>query len=279
MAGTLGRSIELLKDTWHVLMMDKELLLFPILSGIAILAILFTFIFPILFLGILGETGAGPVLLFLLIFLFYFVSYAVAIFFNTGLIACAAIRFSGGDPRVRDGLSAALKHLDKILAWALIAATVGLVLSSLSRKSGIAGKIVISLVGIAWSLVTFLIIPVMIFEERGVIDAIQESGRLLKKTWGENIVGNFSLGIIFIPAIVLLFLTMMAVISGNITLVIALVTLTILCFAISGVLHATLQGIFTAALYQYAKTGQTPGQFHGDLIQGAFTEQIMRGNI
>jgi hypothetical protein len=279
MAGTIGRSIGLLKDTWHVLMMDRELLLFPILSGIAILAILFTFIFPILFLGLLGDTGAGPVLLFLLIFLFYFVSYAVAIFFNTGLIACAAIRFSGGDPTVRDGLSAAMKHLDKILAWALIAATVGLVLSTLSRKSGVVGKIVISLVGIAWSLVTFFVIPVMIFEEKGVVDAIQESGRLLKKTWGENIVGNISLGIIFIPAIALLFLTMLAVFSGNITLVISLVALTLLGFALCGVLHATLQGIFIAALYQYAKTGQTPGQFHGDLIQGAFTEQTMGGNI
>jgi hypothetical protein len=232
MAGTLGRSIELLKDTWHVLMMDKEHLLFPILSGIATLAILFTFIFPVLFLGLLGDTGAGPVLLFLLIFLFYFVSYAVAIFFNSGLIACASIRFSGGDPTVRDGISAALKHLDKILAWALIAATVGLVLSTLSRKSGVVGKIVISLVGIAWSLVTFLVIPVMILEERGVVDAIQESGRLLKKTWGENIVGNISLGIIFIPAIVLLFLTMLTVISGNIALVISLAALTILFFVL-----------------------------------------------
>lgn len=279
MAGTFGRSIELLKDTWHVLMKDKELLLFPILSAIAILAILFSFIFPLLFLGFLGDTGAGPVLLFLLLFLFYFISYAVAIFFNTGLIACAAIRFSGGDPTVRDGLSAGLKHLDKILAWALIAATVGLVLSTLSRKSGVVGKIVISLVGMVWSLVTFLVIPVMIFENRGVVDAIQESATLLKKTWGENIIGTFSLGIIFIPAIVFLFLSMMAIISGNMALIILLVALTILCFALCGILHATLQGIFIAALYQYARTGQTPRQIHGEIIRGAFEEHATGGNI
>ncbi len=270
MAGTFGRSIELLKDTWNVLMMDKELLLFPILSGIAILVILFTFILPILFLGFLGDTGAGPVLLVLLLFLFYFISYAVAIFFNTGLIACAAIRFSGGDPTVRDGLSTAVKHLDKILVWALIAATIGLILSMLSRKSGIIGKIVISFVGIAWSLVTFLVIPLMIFDEKGVVDAIQESGRLLKKTWGENIIGSISLGIIFIPAIVLLVLAMITVFSGNIPLVLTLFSLTLLCFTLCGVLHATLQGIFISALYQYAKTGQTPGQFHGDILQKAF---------
>jgi hypothetical protein len=279
MAGTFGRSIELLKDTWHVLMKDKELLLFPILSAIAILAILFSFIFPLLFLGFLGDTGAGPVLLFLLLFLFYFISYAVAIFFNTGLIACAAIRFSGGDPTVKDGLLTAIKHLDKILAWALIAATVGLILSTLSRKSGIIGKIVISLVGMVWSLVTFLVIPVMIFENRGVVDAIQESATLLKKTWGENIIGTFSLGIIFIPAIVFLFLAMMAIISGNMALIILLVALTILCFALCGILHATLQGIFIAALYQYARTGQTPRQIHGEIIRGAFEEHPTGGNI
>lgn len=279
MAGTFGRSFELLKDTWHVLMMDKELLLFPVLSGIAILAILFAFIFPILFLGFLGHMGAGPVLLFLLLFLFYFISYAVAVFFNTALIACAAIRFSGGNPTVRDGLSAALKHLDKILAWALIAATVGLVLSALSRKSGIIGKMVISLIGIAWSFVTFLVIPVMIFEERGVVDAIQESGRLLKKTWGENIIGTISLGIIFIPAILLLFMAVAGVFSGNFALVITLLSLALLCFALCGVLHATLQGIFIAALYQYARTGQTPGQFNRDIIREAFVEQAPGGNI
>lgn len=273
MAGTLGRSIELLKDTWGVLMMDKELLLFPVLSGIAILAILFTFIFPVLFLGFLGDTGAGPVLLVLLLFLFYFISYAVAIFFNTGLIACAAIRFSGGDPTVKDGLSAAVQHLDKILVWALIAATVGLILSSLSRKSGIIGKIAVSLVGIAWSLVTFLVIPVMIFEERGVVDAIQESGRLLKKTWGENIIGSISLGIIFVPVIVLLIMAILAVFSGNITLVLTLFALTLLSIVLCGVLHATLKGIFIAALYQYARTGQTPRQFHGEIIRGAFNKE------
>jgi len=279
MAGTFGRSIDLLKDTWHVLMMDKELLLFPILSGIAILAILFSFIFPVLFLGFLGDKGAGPLILFLLLFLFYFISYAVAIFFNTGLIACAAIRFSGGDPTVRDGLSVAVKHLDKILVWALIAATVGLILSMLSRKSGIIGKIVISLVGMVWSLVTFLVIPVMIFEDRGVIDAIQLSGSLLKKTWGENIIGTISLGIIFIPAIVLLFLTIIAIFSGNMALVIILLALTILCFALCGIFHATLQGIFIAALYQYARTGQTPRQIHGEIIRGAFEEPATGGNI
>lgn len=280
MAGTIGRSLELLEDTWRVLMMDKELLLFPVLSGIAILAILVSFIFPLILLEVLGSSpGLGPLLFFLLLFLFYFLTYAVTIFFTTGLVACAAIRFSGGDPTVRDGLSAASRHLGKILAWALIAATVGLVLSLLSRRSGILGKIVISLVGMAWSLATFLVIPVMIFEEKGVLDAIQESGSLLRKTWGENLIGTISLAILFVPSVLFLLLAFAALFSGSITLVLTLFATAIICLALSGILHATLQGIFIAALYQYAKTGRSPGQFQGEIIQGAFVREEAQGGL
>ncbi|MCG7855050.1 MAG: DUF6159 family protein [Methanoregulaceae archaeon] len=271
MTGTIGRSIDLLKNTWQVLTMDKELLLFPVMSGLVTILIVITFILPVLFLGLLGEIGGfGPVVWFLTLFFFYFISYAVVIFFNTGLIACATIRFSGGDPTVRDGIRFALDHLGKIISWALVAATVGLILGLLSRRSGLIGRIIIAIIGIVWSLATFLVIPVMVFEEKGVFDAIRGSWDLLKKTWGENIIVNFGLGILFIPPILLIVVTIFSVMTGNLLLVMVLVALTIITVVIAGILHATLQGIFIAALYLFATTGKVPRYMRSDLIRGAF---------
>jgi hypothetical protein len=283
MIGTFSRSIVLLKNTWQVLTMDKELLLFPVLSGLVTILIVLTFIFPLLFMGILGEmVGFGPVAWLFALFLFYFVSYAVVIFFNTGLIACATIRFSGGDPTVRDGIRFALDHLGKIISWALVAATVGLILSVLSRRSGLIGRIIIAIIGVVWSLATFLVIPVMVFEEKGVFDAIHGSWDLLKKTWGENIIVNFGLGILFIPPIILMFMAILSVMTGSLPLVMFLVALAIIAFVIAGILHATLQGIFIAALYLFATTGKVPRHMRSDLIRGAFTPgqgQTGGGNI
>ncbi len=277
MTGTFSRSIDLLKNTWQVLTMDKELLLFPVMSGLVTILIVLTFILPMLFMGILGElVWYGPVAWLFAFFLFYFVSYAVVIFFNTGLIACATIRFSGGDPTVRDGIRFSLDNLDKILTWALVAATVGLILNLLSRRSGLIGRIIIAIIGIVWSLATFLVIPVMVFEDKGVVSAISESWELLKKTWGENIIVNFGLGILFIPPVLLMFITIFSVMAGNLPLVMVMIALTIITFVIAGILHATLQGIFVAALYQYATTGTIPRYMRSDLIRGAFVPETPR---
>ncbi|NYT07567.1 MAG: hypothetical protein GKC05_04850, partial [Methanomicrobiales archaeon] len=231
MTGTVSRSIDLLKNTWQVLTMDKELVLFPVMSGLVTILIVLTFILPVLFLGILGEISwFGPVVWLFALFLFYYLSYAVVIFFNTGLIACATIRFAGGDPTVRDGIRFALNKLGKILSWALVAATVGLILNLLSRRSGLIGRIIIAIIGIVWSLATFLVIPVMVFEDKGVVPAISESSQLLKKTWGENIIVNFGLGILFIPPILLMFMAIFSVMTGSLPLVMILVALTIISF-------------------------------------------------
>jgi hypothetical protein len=271
MTGTFGRSIALLKNTWQVLTMDKELLLFPVMSGLVTILIVLTFILPVLFMGFMGEISwFGPVVWILILFLFYFVSYAVVIFFNTGLIACAAIRFSGGDPTVRDGIRFALAHLGKILSYALVAATVGLILNLFSRRSGLIGKLIIAFIGVIWSLATFLVIPVMVFEEKGVFEAIQGSWNLLKKTWGENIIVNFGLGILFIPPIFLMVATIFSVMTGNLSLVMVLLAFTVIAFVIAGILHATLQGIFIAALYLFATTGKETGYIRSDLVREAF---------
>ncbi|MBP1929804.1 membrane-associated HD superfamily phosphohydrolase [Methanolinea mesophila] len=275
MAGTFSRSWQLVKESWSVLSKDKELLVFPLVSGIAVVLIIASFILPLLFSGLLGSI-VGPVAWIMLLFVFYFLTYFVVIFFNTALIAAAYIRLTGGDPTIRDGLSHAGGHLGQIAAWALISATVGLVLSALRNRGGVAGSVASGILGTAWSLVTFFVIPVMIFEEKGVIDAIKESMGLFKRTWGENIVGSIGLGLVWIPAILVLFVTIWTAIAAS-AFIIPMAALFVLVLAVTGVLYSALRGIFTAALYGYAKTGKVPEAFSGELITGAFRPK--GGNI
>jgi Family of unknown function (DUF6159) len=275
MVGTLSRSWQLVQETWRVLRKDKELLVFPVVSGIAVIIIIASFILPLLFSGLL-RSGFGIVTWVLLIFVFYFVTYFVVIFFNTALIAAAHIRLSGGDPTIRDGLSHAGRHLGGIATWAFISATVGLILSAIRNRGGAAGSLASGILGIAWSLLTFFVIPVMIFEEKGVIDSIRESIGLFRKTWGENIVGSIGLGLVMIPVILVLLMLMGAILTGS-PLFLPLAAFFVLLLGVTAVIYSALRGIFVAALYIYARTGSIPRAFTPDLISHAF--QGKGGNI
>jgi hypothetical protein len=271
MSGTLSRSWQLVKETWRVLSKDKELIVFPVISGLAVLVIIASFIVPLLFSGLLSVT-VMPAIWFLLLFGFYLLTYFIVIFFNCGLIAAAYIRLNGGDPTVGDGLRYAAGHTGQIFVWAVISATVGLVLSLIRNRGGAAGSLVAGIAGTAWSLVTFFVIPVMIFEEKGVLSAIKDSMALFKKTWGENIIGSIGIGLVILPVILVFFAVFAAIITGS-PLVGTFIILLIILVGVCGVVYSALRGIFVTALYIYARTGTVPEAFSGDLIQGAFREK------
>ena len=155
----LANGWELAKNSWQVLRLDKELLLFPLMSGIACLFVLASFAIPLWttqYVDTVLEEGQPlqNVLAYVVLFAFYFVNYFVIVFFNTALIACAIIRFRGGDPTVSDGLRAAISRLPQIVAWALVSATVGVILRVIESYSDKVGQIVAALLGGAWSITT-----------------------------------------------------------------------------------------------------------------------------
>ena len=123
-------------------------------------------------------------------------------------VACAVIRMEGGDPTVSDGLRAAGARLSLIAGWALIQATVGLVLRVIEDRSERLGQIIASLLGMAWTVTSFLVIPILVIEDKGPFAALEESAALLKKTWGEQLIGNFSFGLVFfllsVPAFIVI---------------------------------------------------------------------------
>ena len=282
---SISRSIGLVKESWKVLSLDKEILLFPVLSGIALLLVVISFIIPALFIGFGSHGGASGIdgLLIVGIFLFYLFCYFVVIFFNTALITCARIRLTGGDPTFMDGIHNAVGHIRQIFVWAIVSATIGLILHALQNRSGLIGQVVIGLIGAAWSLVTYFVVPVMIFEEKGTWASIKESVELFRKTWGESLVGQISISLIFMILGVLgLAPLFIAVFTGSYGLVLPLLAVFIVWILILAVIGSALQGIYNTALYLYASTGTVPTAFSKDAVENAFAPKLvggMRGNI
>ncbi|HWQ66121.1 MAG TPA: DUF6159 family protein [Methanospirillum sp.] len=281
---SVSRSIELVKESWSVLNQDREMLIFPLLSGVVCILIMLTFIIPLAVVGAGLQSGqSSSVLLYGGLFFFYLITYFVVIFFNTALMSCANIRLSGGDPTVSDGFSSAFSHLRQILIWALISATVGVILQILNDKQNAVGRLIISLLGTAWSLLTFFVLPILILEDKDVISALKDSAILFKRTWGETVVGQGGISLIFvIIAIIAAIPVVLVALTGIGALLIPVIGLYLILLVVLGVVAGAMQGIFTTALYLYARTGTVPAAFRQDLIENAFKpakQQFREGNI
>ena len=271
-----SRSWELVKASAAVLRSDKELMLFPVISTIATLVVLATFAIPTFALR-LFEGGVG-VFGVVWVFLFYFCQYSVIIFFNCALVGAAMIRLDGGDPTLKDGFDAARSRIGPILGYAAIAATVGVILQSLkNRDNNFIVRMIGSGLGVAWTLATFMVVPVLVSQDVGPIDALKKSVGLLKRTWGENAIGNVGIGLAFglitfavmLVGIGLAF-AMLKVSSG---LAIATVVVFVIGILLLGVYQAALSGIYSAALYRYATDQKAPVGFEGAQLEHAFASK------
>ncbi|MEO8000289.1 MAG: DUF6159 family protein [Arenimonas sp.] len=272
MFAKFSRSWELVKASAGVLRSDKELLIFPVISGIAALIVLATFIIPIVSLK-LFEGGTGP-LGYVIGFLFYLCQYFVIFFFNSALVGAAMIRLNGGDPTVADGLRIARERMLPILGYAAIAATVGLLLQFLKNKNNFIIRMLGSLLGTAWTVASFLVVPVLVANKIGPIDAVKKSIELLKTTWGENAVGQLGIGFVFgfIMAGVIILGVVLSIFGFTISPYLGgtFVILTVL-FALSvGIIQSALSGVYAAALYRFANDGVAPQGFEGMGLQTAF---------
>jgi hypothetical protein len=268
---TLARSWELVQASWSVLRADAELVVFPIVSACAAVLVMIVFAVP----GFLiYSVGGNEVLGYVLLFLFYLVLYTVITFANSALVGAAMIRLRGGNPRLSDGFQIAFSRFGAIVGYALIASTVGLILQALSGRGTLA-DIVRSILGAAWNLITFLVVPVLVVEGVGPIEAVKKSASLLKRTWGEQVAGGAGMGLVFF----LLFLLATAIVGVGVFMGVTLnSSVLIILFLIVGVLayialaliNATLSAIYSAAVYRFAAEGVTSQQFAPELIRNAF---------
>ena len=204
--GKISNSWAMVKQSFDILRADKKLMLLPILSAISCVLVTVVLatgggvaLYPSIKSAMAAHQQYHPdsVVTVVGLFIFYLVNYSVIVFFNTALVGAASIRLGGGNPTLGDGLRLAWQRKGAILQWAALAATVGVILKMIEERAGWLGRIVVRLVGLAWTLASYFVVPVLAFENVGPVDAVKRSAQLFRKNWGEEVVGGFSFGLIF----------------------------------------------------------------------------------
>jgi hypothetical protein len=272
-------SWEIAKRSWAVLRSDKTLAWFPVLSAIG----------SLLVIGVLGglfavagidDSSTGSTLQpfgWVLIVVAYLALAMVQTYFLAGLVAGADQRLRGQNSTVRSALDIANSRLHRLLPWAVVTATVTMILQAIEERFGVIGTIVARLVGLAWNLVTFLVVPILVLEDLGVGDALRRSKDLFKKTWGENVIGQFGLGavgfLLMIPGLILIGIGVAIGTAG----IIVFGAVGVIWLLASAVVVSALSGIYRTALYHYAAHGEVPGEFSGIDFGAAFRRRE-RGN-
>jgi len=278
------RSFALAKASGRVLRSQPSFFAFPVLGFLANVAVLAVFTGLFVVVGV-TQTGAvtGSATAaddyamtlagWILILVLYVVMAFVTTLFLAALVIGARERLQGRDVRFGAALSAALKKSPYLLPWAIVQATVSWILSAISQQAGIVGNIVSGLAGAAWSVVTFLAVPIIVNEDVGPVKALKRSGTLVKQTWGENLIGQAGLGIVgalaSLPGIVLLVFGI-ALLGPNLVAGFSMLIVAAMYLALVAAFVSALSGVYRAALYEYATTGQTPDAFASVGFENAF---------
>lgn len=275
----ISNGIALAKQSFKVLMLDKELLLFPILSGLSCLLVFASFVTPLWGSDMVapivsdGQLPEDP-LAWVILAAFYFVNYFVIVFFNSALVACAVIRLRGGNPGIGDGLRASMARLPQICGWAAVSASVGLILRVVESRSERVGQIVASVFGLAWSITTYFVIPVLVVEKVGPIEAMTRSLGVVRSTWGEAITANFGIGLITFLGT----LPGVAAVVGGVVMIVNDSPSTGMALLIAGggwllltsLVSTAVNSILLAALYLYAAEDAEPDGFDASVLGRAF---------
>ncbi|HEX6154135.1 MAG TPA: DUF6159 family protein [Solirubrobacterales bacterium] len=257
------------KKSWALLREHPSLIRFPLYGAVATTLMAIVFLGPGLYLWDDDQLAGAIPLIVIGVYVLSFVGF----YFSVGLAACADMIFRGEQATVSDGLAVSRSRISQISGWAAVSAAISLVMGVLENQGGTLGTIAARLVGMAWSLITFLAVPVIAIEGTGPLETIKRSGALFRERWGQQITGNIAIG----AAVFLLgVLPAAALIVGGVVLWSSasflgalLVVVGALVLAIALLVSRALSGIFGVALYRYALDGEVVGGFTQEDMESA----------
>jgi hypothetical protein len=267
--GRIKRGWGLTKKSWALLREHPSLIRFPLYGAVATTLLAIVFLGPGLYLWDDDQLAGAIPLIVIGVYVLSFVGF----YFSVGLAACADMIFRGEQATVSDGLAVSRSRISQISGWAAVSAAISLVMGVLENQGGTLGTIAARLVGMAWSLITFLAVPVIAIEGTGPLETIKRSGALFRERWGQQITGNIAIG----AAVFLLgVLPAAALIVGGIVLWPSasfpgalLVVVGALVLAVALLISRALSGIFGVALYRYALDGEVVGGFTQEDMESA----------
>lgn len=263
------------KSSFAILKKNKQLLIFPVLSGTAIVLIIASIVVPIIAsagwnvdnININFENEAVP---YLFTFLFYLVNYFVVVFFNMALVHCTKLYLQGEEVTVMAGIRFSLSRIGVIFSWAMFAATVGTILKAIQENSGWLGKFIAGALGLVWGITTFFVVPIIAYENLGPLKAFKRSALLMKEKWGESLASTFSLGLIqFLGTLLIVILC--GLIASFIHPIMGIGLGVILLFIMFTIISAA-ETVFISLVYQNIN-GNVEDHLNQELIDGLFTKK------
>jgi hypothetical protein len=265
----IRRGWALTKKSWALLNSHRELVRFPLYGGIATIILGLVFLGPGAFALDQHTYGIGVPLIVIGIY----VLSVVGVYFSVGLAACADRIFRGESATVGDGIAVANSRFGAICGWAALSTAIAVVIGALENQGGALGDIAGRLVGAAWSLVTFLAVPVIAIEGTGPFPTLKRSASLFKERWGQQITGNLAIGGVvfllgFLPGIALIVVGFVIWPSvGFAGAILVVIGALVVCVAL--LISKALSGIFGVALYHYALEGEVVGGFTQEDLESA----------
>lgn len=268
----LSNGWKIAMSSFKVLRENKQLIVFPILSGISL--IILTGMFT---LGVWAAVGwnmdnlnTDGIMQYVLAFCIYLINYFVIVFFNMALIHCTRLYFQGEEVTVEKGLKFSMSRIGIIFSWAVFAATVGTILKAIQENAGIVGKIITGLIGIVWNIAVFFVVPVIAYEGLGPIAAFKRSSQLMKQKWGESLAGTFSLGLVNFLGIIIVAVPLFFI--GSAFHLLAGVVLALLgAFVVMAIVSAT-ETIFLSAVYHNIN-GDPVKHVNQQMVDGLFVQK------
>ena len=269
----IRRGWALSKKSWALLNEHRELIRFPLYGGIATTLLAIVFLGPGIYL-LDSDVLAGAIPLLVI---GVYVLSVVGFYFSVGLAAAADMTFRGQPASVSDGLAVSRQRFSQICGWAAISTTISVVMGALESQGEIGAQIAARIVGAAWSLVTFLAVPVIAIEGTGPVETLKRSASMFRQRWGQQITGGAAIGgIIFLAGL----LPAAALIVGGLVLWSSssflgalLVVIGALLVAIALLISKALTGIFGVALYRYALEGEAVGGFTAAELESAVKQK------
>ena len=267
----LKTGIVLSKDSLGVIRNHPELMAFPLVSGAAGLAFLVVFLGTTFGLIGVSTDGAGLVILFAV----YLGTTFISSFFAAGLVHQTRAALRGDDPSLRGGLERAWQARRPLFVWSLISATIGVIINAVENADSRIARIVGALFSVAWTLLTFFIIPVIVFEEQDTRGMFSQSAGTFKQTWGETPISLIGVQVVAWITLLPFILAAFLVASASVLLTVALVLAGLLA---SFLLSQTLQGVVKTVLYLYATDGAEPEEFDNVDLQGLAGDEPTRSS-
>lgn len=273
--GSWANSRALTRQSWAIFKGNRYLLAYPVV-GVALGVVPFLVVVPGVFFIANDQNWIGWALVVIGVYLLALVNAVV----QAGLTVSAAAELEGGHSSLGHGLSTAMGRLGRLARWAFVSAVVGLLIGALrgNDSGGIVAVIFRNVVAAAadvmWQLITFFVMPAMMLDDLGMIDAIKKSASTFKQRWGTQLAGGVRIGgliglVAILPAIIALVGGVVLSTIGAWAIGVPLAVIGLVVLIVAGLVLTAIRGVFSVVLYRYATQGVVEGGFTEDQLAGA----------